>query len=195
MNPPDTLSEDLAPIWREVVADHPHPERIVGHRLEAYCALIAQLRRAHDDITEHGLTLTEPTGKVVPNPALAVAASAQEAIRRWGREFARPVRVARRSGPMYDATTQSITAAPHLQDRKFGAAIAAVKTLAWLIDEAQREGMESLQRAAFGTIPTYLKACGELQITPSKVPLAPAKPADEKKSKLGKLQILQGGAG
>jgi len=52
--------------------------------------------------------------------------------------------------------------------------------------------MDKLQKAAFGTIPTYLKACAELQITPAAVPTA--KPGPEAAgTKKGKLAALQGG--
>lgn len=170
--PPESLSDAAKTVWTEVVATHPKPESIVRARLEAYCLAVATLREAHEQIATEGLVVQDATGRKVANPALAIAQSTTEVLRKWGPEF-RPRQTAarRRSGPMYDATTESITAAVHLQGRReFSGAIAAAKTLAWLIDEAQRSSLEDLQKAAFGTIPTYLKVCEALQITPASRP-------------------------
>ena len=177
--PPESLSDAAKAAWVEVVSTHPKPESIVRARLEAFCLAVATLREAHEKIASEGLVVEDASGPKVANPALAIAQSTTEALRKWGQEF-RPRQSVprRRSGPMYDATTESITAAAHLRDRKeFSGAVAAAKTLAWLIDEAQRAGLEELQKAAFGTIPTYLRVCEALQITPASRPAAESKPA------------------
>lgn len=190
MNAPEHLSAELAAIWAEVVRSHPKPETIVGPRLEAFCAIVLVVRKAHEQIAEQGLVVEDATGRKVPNPALKIADEATETLRKWGREFNRSVGVRRRRGPMFDATCTSVANAEHLKDkREFTGPIEAVKTLAWLIDEAQRAGIEELQKAAFGTIPTYLKGCEALQITPASRPVAKAA---EKKGG-GHLQALRGG--
>lgn len=190
MRPPEHLSEDLAAIWAEVVRSHPKPEAIVGPRLEAFCALVLVVRKSHEQIAEQGLVVEDASGRKVPNPALKIADEATESLRKWGREFTRSVGVRRRRGPMFDATCTSVANAEHLKDkREFTGPVEAVKTLAWLIDEAQRAGIEELQKAAFGTIPTYLKGCEALQITPASRPEAKA----EGKKPGGRLQALRGG--
>lgn len=196
MNVPEHLSPELAAIWSEVVAAHPKPETIIGARLEAYCIQVLHLRTAHEKIAAEGLVIEDAAGRSVPNPALAIARDATEGLRRWGREFSRVVAPRRRRGPMYDATCTSVAAADHLKGRRqFAGAVEAVKTLAWLIDEAQRAGIEDLQKAAFGTIPTYLKACEALLITPAAQPAVIKRP--EKKSsgsgRLGQLRSVAGG--
>ncbi len=40
-------------------------------------------------------------------------------------------------------------------------------TLAWVIDEAQRAGGVELRRAAYGPVPSYLKALGSLGLVPA----------------------------
>lgn len=189
MKPPERLDPALAGIWAEVVAAHPKPETIVGARLEAYCIQVLHLRTAHEKIATEGLVVEDAAGRKVANPALAIAREATEGLRKWGREFSRPAAPRRRRGPMYDATCESVTHSAHLKGRReFAGAVEAVKTLAWLIDEAQRAGIEELQRAAFGTIPTYLKACEALQVTPAS---RPAAGAEEKKQAGGKLAHLR----
>ncbi len=95
---------------------------------------------------------------------------------------------------MWDATCRSVAGAEHLKDRReFAGAVEAVKTLAWLIDESQRAGIEELQKAAFGTIPTYLKACEALQITPASRPVVKGE-GKKPGGKLGQLRAVAGGA-
>lgn len=172
VGPPPSLAEDAdaSAVWREVVAAHPDPARIVGPQLEAYCVQVAALRDARRRIASEGLLVAGPKGEAIPHPALAIATSAQDQVRRWGDRFAPGHAAKRRSGPVYDETASSVTHAPHLADKRYAGPVAVLKTLAWLIDEAQRDGIEALQKAAFGSIPTYLKACAELQITPASVP-------------------------
>ena len=64
----------------------------------------------------------------------------------------------------------------------------AVLTLAWLIDEAQRAGLDALQKASYVTIPTYLKGCAELEITPASIPEAARKKVDGAGGKVTKFE-------
>lgn len=198
MEAPEYLADELKPIWREVVSKLPASKRIDPVSLEAYCGQIAALRAAAEAVKELGVSIEDAQGRKVANPAIKVMREMHVALSKWGDEFApAPATIKRRSGPMYDATTKAIAAAPHLRNKdQFAGAIAAAKTLAWLIDEAQREGIEALQKSVFGAIPTYLKACAELQITPASTPVmssgAGAAPTG---GKLGKLRAMQGGAG
>lgn len=195
-DPPEHLPEDAAEVWREIVATNDLAGTVDRAALEAFCTLVARLRAARRRVNEEGMVVTDPRGRVVPHPALAVERQTAEQIRAWGDRFAPLVKPVRKRGYMADATARAIAAAPHLQDAKFAGAVAAVKTLAWLIDEAQRESMDKLQKAAFGTIPTYLKACAELQITPASVPEVTETQNDGKKSsKAAKLAAIQGGLG
>lgn len=194
MEPPEFLSDDLRPIWVEVVASLPPARKINPIHLEAYCAQIKALRSASGHVREHGVTIEDAQGRRVANPALQVIRDMHSALSKWGNEFSPVSTIRRRPGTMYSATRASVAAAKHLSGRKeYSGAIEAVCTLAWLIDEAQREGIEALQKAAFGTIPSYLKGCSELQITPAAVPAA--EPTGPSTSKRSKLQVLQGGAG
>lgn len=195
-DPPEHLPEDAAEVWREIVATNDLAGTVDRAALEAFCTLVARLRAARARVNEEGMVVTDPRGRVVPHPALAVERQTAEQIRAWGDRFAPLVKPVRKRGYMADATARAIAAAPHLQEAKFAGAVAAVKTLAWLIDEAQRESMDKLQKAAFGTIPTYLKACAELQITPASVPEVTETQNDGKKSsKAAKLAAIQGGLG
>lgn len=195
-DPPEHLPEDAAEVWREIIATNDLAGTVDRAALEAFCTLVARLRAARSRVNEEGMVVTDPRGRVVPHPALAVERQTAEQIRAWGDRFAPLVKPVRKRGYMADATARAIAAAPHLQDAKFAGAVAAVKTLAWLIDEAQRESMDKLQKAAFGTIPTYLKACAELQITPASVPEVTETQNDGKKSsKAAKLAAIQGGLG
>ncbi|MBD8019379.1 P27 family phage terminase small subunit [Brevibacterium gallinarum] len=190
---PDHLPESVAEVWNEVIAAHPKPARIIGPTLEAFCYQVSILRDAQRRIGAEGLVVADEKGRPVPHPALGIAKDAQNEVRKWGAKFQPPVPARRRAGPMYDETVKSVTSAKHLVGKdEYAGPVAAVKTLAWLIDEAQRAGIEELQKASFGTIPTYLKACEALQITPASVPV-PEKSDDEAKSKKSKLAALQGG--
>ncbi|WP_309132648.1 P27 family phage terminase small subunit [Brevibacterium sp.] len=189
-DPPEDLPEDAAAVWREIVETNDLAGTVDRAALEAFCTLIARLRAARARVNEEGMVVTDARGRVVPHPALTVERQTAEQIRAWGDRFAPLVKPTRKRGYMADATARAIAAAPHLQDAKFAGAIAAVKTLAWLIDEAQRESMDKLQKAAFGTIPTYLKACAELQITPASVPESTSENSSEKPK--SKLSVLRG---
>ena len=191
LTPPAHLAADAATVWNAVVAEHTKPETINALRLEAYCLAVSTLRKAHADISANGLTIIDDRGQAVKNPALAAAKDAQEQVRRWGTEFAPPRPPKRRRGTMYDATTASISAAEHLRDEKYRGACEAVRTLAWLIDEAQRAGIEELRKTTFGAIPAYLRGCAELHITPASVPEGASRP--QRRRGGGSLQALRGG--
>ena len=193
MNPPEYLDAELVPIWEEVVAQLPPTRKINPVRLEAYCAQIRTLRLAYQDVAQVGVTHEDATGKTVTNPAVGVIRDMHIALSKWGHEFAPAATIKRRRGTMYDATRASVRAAAHLQKKaEYSGAIEATCTLAWLIDEAQRVGIDELQKAAFGTIPTYLKACAALQITPASVPGAKGG-SRRQGGKLSALQSIPGG--
>lgn len=174
---PDHLPEKVAEVWREIVASNELVGKVDRSALETFATLLARLREARGRIEEEGMVVTDARGRVIPHPALAVERATADQIRVWGDRFAPLVKPARKRGYMADATALSIAAHPHLEGPKFAGPVAAVKTLAWMIDEAQRESMDALQKAMTTTVPTYLKACSELQITPASLPFAAAKPA------------------
>ncbi|MBM6622659.1 P27 family phage terminase small subunit [Micrococcaceae bacterium RIT802] len=194
VEPPDHLPDDVADVWREIVASNDLAGRVDRSALEAFCSLIARMRQARTRVEEEGMVVTDTRGRVVPHPALAVERDLAEDIRKWGDRFAPLVKPVRKRGYVADATARAIAGAPHLQLAKYAGAVAATKTLAWLIDEAQRDSMEALQRAARDTIPNYLKACTELQITPASIPAkAAAAPDGETKEAggAGKVAFLK----
>ncbi|MDQ4502172.1 P27 family phage terminase small subunit [Sinomonas sp. ASV322] len=168
--PPPGLPASAVEAWREIVVANDFAGNVDRAALEAFCTLMARLREARQRVEDEGMVVKDPRGRVVPHPALAVERQTAEQIRAWGDRFAPLVKPARKRGYMADATAASIANAPHLAQRKYAGPVAAVKTLAWMIDEAQREGMEALQKAMATTVPTYLKACADLQITPASVP-------------------------
>lgn len=173
--PPPGLDANAAAVWREIVAAHSKPALIVGPELEVYCGQVALARDARRRVALEGAIVAGPKKDPIPHPALAVEAAAIAKIAKWGSRFAPPPPMSkRRSGTVYDASKVSVEKADHLKPEVFAGPVAAMLTLAWLIDEAQRAGLEALQKAAFGTIPTYLKACAELRITPASLPVAPA---------------------
>lgn len=181
IEPPADAPDAVAEVWREIVATNDFAGRVDRSALEAFCTLLARLREARLRVEEEGMVVKDTRGRVVPHPALTIERQTAEQIRAWGDRFAPLVKPARKRGYMADATAASIAAATRLADAKFAGPVAAVKTLAWMIDEAQRDSMEALQKAMSTTVPTYLKACAELQITPASVP-ALADAGTEKKS-------------
>ena len=71
---------------------------------------------------------------------------------------------------MVAATAKAIKAAPHLKDPRFAGGIQALLALAEIIDAAKTAGDEAYAKAAFGAIPSYVKACAELLLTPASIP-------------------------
>lgn len=166
--PPDHLPDEVAEVWREIVASN-ELALVDRSALETFCTLMARLREARKRVEVDGMVVKDPRGRVIPHPALAVERSTAEQIRAWGDRFAPLVKPVRKKGYMADATARSISDALHLQSAKFAGPIAALKTLAWQIDEAQRDSAEAIQKAMITIVPNYLKACAELQITPASV--------------------------
>lgn len=194
LDPPEGMPDDVAAVWREVVESNDLAGQVDRAALETFATLMARLRIARDRVEDEGLVVRDSRGREVAHPALLVERQTAEAIRAWGDRFAPLVRPVRKRGYMADATAAAIAAAPHLQGeagKKFAGVVAAVKTIAWLIDEAQRTSMDALQRTMSGHMQTYLKACEALQITPATAP--------EKKggagggSRLGHLRAVRGG--
>lgn len=179
VQPPDHLPVGVAVVWREIVASNDLVANVDRTALETYCTMVARVREARQRIEEEGMVVTDPRGRVIPHPALAVERQTAEQIRAWGDRFAPLVKPARKRGYMADATAQTIAAAKHLKGPAFAGPIAAVKTLAWMIDEAQRDSHEALQKAMATTVPNYLKFCTELQITPASLGGIAAPPAAE----------------
>jgi P27 family predicted phage terminase small subunit len=171
---PDHLPEAVAIVWREIVASNDLAGKVDRAALETFSTLMARMREARQRIEDEGMVVTDPRGRVIPHPALAVERATAEQIRAWGDRFAPLVKPRRKSGYMADATALTLSEALHLQGARFAGPVAAVKTLAWMIDEAQRDSMEALQKAMTTTVPIYLKACTELQITPASLPAAVA---------------------
>lgn len=167
---PSHLGEDVRQVWEELVAVHDSPSLLAGSSaFEAYCSLVATLRKAHAEVAESGQVVEDARGRLVAHPAIEIERRAAAAIAAFGDRFESLEKPARKRGYMADATARSIKAATHLSAIHDGP-VAAVKTIAWLIDEAQRSGLSDLQRTAFGALPIYLKACESLQITPASVP-------------------------
>ncbi|OMH30642.1 P27 family phage terminase small subunit [Tersicoccus sp. Bi-70] len=199
------MPADVAGVWREIVASNDLAGRVDRAALEAFATLVARMREARDRVAEEGLIVEDSRGRTVPHPALLVERQTAEQIRAWGDRFAPLVKPVRRRGYMADATASAIAGAKHLQDesgKKFAGAVAAAKTLAWLIDEAQRTSMDALMKASStsGIVPSYLKVCAELQITPASVADAVGATGKGKPKsggtggRRGHLQAMQGGA-
>lgn len=191
LSPPEGMTDAVAKVWCEITGAHPSPSTIIGPDLEAYCALIATLREARDRIEREGMVVESKRGEPVPHPALAVERATVRELRGWGDRYSPRAKARRRRGYMVDATRASLTAATHLTEVHEGPR-AALLTLAWLIDEAQAEGLVALQKAAFGTIPTYLKAADALQITPANPP-AKAEGGARRGGRLATLRAVPGG--
>ncbi len=188
LSPPPDLDEAAADVWREIVAAHPKPATIIGPDLEAYCGQVALVRECRGRVAEEGAIAQGSKREPIPHPAIAVAKQALEYVAKHAARFAPPAALVRRSGTMVDATRRSILEAKHLRPKgedevsalvakrrlpvrpEYEALCTAVLTLAWQIDEAQRRGYEALEKATFGPIPTYIKGCSELQITPATLP-------------------------
>jgi len=85
--PPSRLDEQAAVVWREVIAQHHEPERIVGPDLEAYCGQVALQRDLRERIAAEGTIIADERGRPEPHPAIALERAAQKEIRDWGDKF------------------------------------------------------------------------------------------------------------
>lgn len=188
------MPERAVIVWREIVHSNDLAGRVDRAALEAFCSIVARMREAQERVEDEGLVVADARGRVVAHPALAIERAAAEQIRAWGDRFAPFVKPTRQRGYMADATARSIGDAPHLAEAKYAGPVAAVKTLAWLIDECQRAGMDALQKATYNLIPTYLKACAELQITPASAPAAGSHAPAAKGATGGKVTKFSEGA-
>lgn len=185
-DPPEHLSEDAAEVWREVVERGMIARNVDVVMLEAYCSLVVRWRETAKALADDGMVIDGGKGPIV-HPALTAERQLSAQLKDWGPLFSRPPAAVRKRGPLYDATRKSIDGAPELAADRYAGPILAALTLAWLIDEAQRAGLEALQKASFVMIPSYLKACAELQITPASVPAELLKKA-ESGGKVDKFQ-------
>ena len=106
-------------------------------------------------------------------------------------------------GSLVDATEEMIGAAGHLTDQDAGM-IAAIRALALKIDVADDYFRELAEQAAIRkhrppsqdnvSLPTYLKYCAELLLTPaSRERTPPAKTGGTGGSKLAQLRSVHGG--
>lgn len=191
IEPPERLSDEARELWAEIVARKAMAPTVDAPMLEAYCALVVRWRDAARKIADEGIVVDGEKRGAIVHPALAAERQLAEQIREWAPLFNRPAAAKRKAGPMYDATKRSIEAAKLPDEPQFEGATAAVLTLAWLIDEAQRAGLEAIQKASFVMIPSYLKGCAELQITPAALPAEARKKAGQG----GKVDKFQRSAG
>lgn len=187
VEPPEGIPGDVADVWREIVAANDLAGRVDRAALETFATLIARMRAARQRVDDEGMVVKDGRGRAVPHPALLIERQCADAVRQWGDRFAPLVKPRRRSGYVADATAVAIANAPHLTAKKYAGAVAVLKTLAWMIDEAQRESMDALQKAMTSTVPVYLNACRDLQLTPASIPAPKARPgATEEKTGTGK---------
>lgn len=184
--PPDHLADDVRAVWEQVVANDRIASTVTPDMLEAYCSLVVRHRDAAAQVASDGIVVREDERKpAVVHPALAAERQLADQLKDWAPLFNQQPAV-RKRGPLYDETKRSLKAAGLEEKEEFAGASAAVLTLAWLIDEAQRAGIEALQKASYVIIPTYLKGCAALQITPASLP-----PSVGKKVPGGKLAKFQ----
>lgn len=147
--------------------------------LEAFVTMVVRMRAAQAAIEKDGMVVQDGRGHAVPHPAILIERQAVDQIRSWGDRFTAPTPARRRTGYMVKATTASIAAVPRLQLAQFSGPVAAVRTLAWLIDEAQHAGTETFLRLGRELVTAYIRTCTELQITPATLGVAvPAPPAE-----------------
>lgn len=83
------LPADVKLIWDEVLAaaGEARANAMKGPALEAYCGQIARLREAQKRLNAEGLVIADPKGNPIPHPAIAIERTAQDEIRKWGKQF------------------------------------------------------------------------------------------------------------
>lgn len=102
LDPPAVMPENVAVVWREIVDAHTEVAdesitRKVGPRMEAFCAITADLRDATARVAADGLLIQGPRGEAIPHPAIAIKNDASRELARYGDEFRPKQARARRS--------------------------------------------------------------------------------------------------
>lgn len=101
--PPAGMPDDVAAVWREVVAAHVAVgddtiARKVGPGLEAYCAITADLRDATARVSKDGRLVQDVRGNPVEHPGIAIKNNAARELARFGDTYqARRARAPRRT--------------------------------------------------------------------------------------------------
>lgn len=172
ITPPEKMDPRARDIWTNFFEGVKEPKKIDLVALEAYCGLVARLRQAQAQVAADGPIIDDGRGRPVAHPGIQIEMDVIKEIKNWGSRFA-DLQKANRSarGYLARAVDKSVKSAVHLHDPKFAASVAVLRTLAFLIDDAESKGAEALMRASFGSIPTFLKTCAELQITPASIPV------------------------
>lgn len=85
--PPAHLPPDVAAVWTEVVTRNAMHAGS-PHELEAYCTLVATLRRHQRRVAEEGDYPEDAKGQPVPHPSLEIIRRTAADLRAWGRRFA-----------------------------------------------------------------------------------------------------------
>lgn len=170
IEPPEHLPAANREVWVEVVARDAIAPTVDAMLLEAYCDVVVQWRAASKALADDGVVIANDKGNALVHPALDAQRQLAKQLETWAPLFSRPPAAVRKRGPMYDATKRSIDASPEIASERFDGPKLHVLTYAWLIDEAAREGIEAIRKASYVTMPSYLKGCAELQITPASVP-------------------------
>lgn len=165
--PPARLTSGAAEAWTEITAAHGRrASRIIGPELEIYCEAIAAVREARARVAAEGMIVADPRGLPIQHPALAAALAAEKTVERMAPRF--QVRVDRgEQGYMVRKTREAVRGAGLDRKPEYAGMIAAAVTLAVVIDQAQEAGRDALRRAAFGPIPSYMKAMKDLGLTPN----------------------------
>lgn len=93
--PPEWMPDDVAAVWREIVQAHidagdDQIARKVGPAMEAYCAVVADLRAATAAVSAdapQSRLIADARGNGIEHPALAVKNNANRELQRWGDRF------------------------------------------------------------------------------------------------------------
>lgn len=90
--PPADMPATVAVIWTEIVQAHvdagdPLIGQKVGPRMEAFCAITADLRDATARVAKDGLLVQNARGEPTPHPAIAIKNDASRELARYGSEF------------------------------------------------------------------------------------------------------------
>lgn len=85
--PLESMDAEAAAVWRETIAQHHEPARIVGPDLAAYCGQVALQRDLRERIAREGAIIADERGRPEPHPAIVLERAAQKEIRDWGDKF------------------------------------------------------------------------------------------------------------